>query len=136
MNELELFSFMQNNRIIFSYFFLSGVLFSFVVVVVAYLFRNLPSAVRFGAMISSLIGLVMLAIFTTIVQNIAFEQLSTLSQMAANGSEIASNFIVNRGINPGEEVSPPTWLMVLGFSQIAINLALTVYIFMFAKWDS
>ena len=136
MSELELFSFMQNNRIIFSNFFLSGVLFSFVVVVVAYLFRNLPSTVRFGAMISSLIGLVMLAIFTTIVQNIAFEQLSTLSQMAANGSEIASNFIVNRGINPGEEVSSPTWLMVLGFSQIAINLALTVYIFMFAKWDS
>ena len=69
MNELELFSFMQNNRIIFSNFFLSGVLFSFVVVFVAYLFRNLPSAVRFGAMISSLIGLVMLAMFTTIVQN-------------------------------------------------------------------
>jgi len=136
MNELELFSFMQNNRIIFSNFFLSGVLFSFVVVFVAYLFRNLPSAVRFGAMISSLIGLVMLAMFTTIVQNIAFEQLSTLSQMAANGSDIASNFIVNRGITPGEEVSPPTWLMVLGFVQIAINLALTIYIFMFAKWDS
>ena len=136
MNELELFSFMQNNRIIFSNFFLSGVLFSFVVVAVAYLFRNLPSVVRFGAMISSIIGLLMLAMFTTIVQNIAFEQLSTLSQMAANGSEIASNFIINRGINPGDEVSPPMWFMALGFIQIAINLALTVYIFMYAKWDS
>ena len=136
MNELELFSFMQNNRIIFSNFFLSGVLFSFVVVAVAYLFRNLPSAVRFGAMISSIIGLLMLAMFTTIVQNIAFEQLSTLSQMAASGSEIASNFIINRGINPGDEVSPPMWFMAFGFIQIAINLALTVYIFMFAKWDS
>ena len=91
---------------------------------------------RFGAMISSIIGLLMLAMFTTIVQNIAFEQLSTLSQMAANGSEIASNFIINRGINPGDEVSPPMWFMALGFIQIAINLALTVYIFMFAKWDS
>ena len=136
MNELELFSFMQNNRIIFSNFFLSGVLFSFVVVAVAYLFRNLPSVVRFGAMISSIIGLLMLAMFTTIVQNIAFEQLGTLSQMAANGSEIASNFIMNRGINPGDEVSPPMWFMALGFAQIAINLVLTVYIFMFAKWDS
>ncbi len=136
MNELELFSFMQNNRIIFSNFFLSGVLFSFVVVAVAYLFRNLPSVVRFGAMISSIIGLLMLAMFTTIVQNIAFEQLGTLSQMAANGSEIASNFIINRGINPGDEVSPPMWFMALGIAQIAINLVLTVYIFMFAKWDS
>ena len=136
MNELELFSFMQNNRIIFSNFFLSGVLFSFVVVAVAYLFRNLPSVVRFGAMISSIIGLLMLAMFTTIVQNIAFEQLGTLSQMAANGSEIASNFIMNRGINPGDEVSPPMWFMALGFIQIAINLALTVYIFMLAKWDN
>ena len=134
MNELELFSFMQNNRIIFSNFFLSGVLFSFVVVAVAYLFRNLPVAVRFGAMISSIIGLVMLAMFTTIVQNVAFEQLSTLSQMAANGSELASNFILNRGINPGDEVTPPSWFLLLGFGQIAINLVLTIYIFMFAKW--
>ena len=134
MNELELFNFMQNNRIIFSNFFLSGVLFSFVVVAVAYLFRNLPVAVRFGAMISSIIGLVMLAMFTTIVQNVAFEQLSTLSQMAANGSEVASNFILNRGINPGDEVTPPSWFLLLGFGQIAINLVLTIYIFMFAEW--
>ena len=43
---------------------------------------------------------------------------------------------MNRGINPGDEVLPPTWFMALGFVQIAINLVLTVYIFMFAKWDS
>ncbi len=134
MTEIELFGFMQNNRIIFSNFFLSGVLFSFVVVAVAYLFRNFPSIVRFGAMTSSLIGVLMLAMFTTIVQNIAFEQLSNLSQMAANGSEVAMNFVENRGINPGDKVSPPMWFMLLGFGQIGINLVLTVYVFMFAEW--
>ena len=73
MTEIELFGFIHNNRIIFSNFFLSGALFAFVVVAVAYLFRNFPSTVRFAAMTSSLIDAVMLAMFTTIVQNIGFD---------------------------------------------------------------
>ncbi len=136
MSELDVFGFIGTNRSIFSTFFLSGVLMPLSVVVVAYLFRNFSTVVRGGAMVSALIGVVMLAFFTTAVQNSFFMQLSTLSAMAGEGSEIASSFLIRAGLPVGEIINPPGWMMALSLVQVIINLVLTVYVFLFAQWDN
>ena len=136
MSELDVFGFIGTNRSIFSTFFLSGVLMPLSVVVVAYLFRNFSTVVRGGAMVSALIGVVMLAFFTTAVQNSFFMQLSTLSAMAGEGSEIASSFLIRAGLPVGETINPPGWMMALSLVQVIINLVLTVYVFLFAQWDN
>jgi hypothetical protein len=35
-----------------------------------------------------------------------------------------------------ETINPPGWMMALSLVQVAINLALTVYVFLLAKWDN
>ena len=136
MSELDVFGFIGTNRSIFSTFFLCGVLMPLSVVVVAYLFRNFSTVVRGGAMVSALIGVIMLAFFTTAVQNSFFMQLSTLSAMAADGSEIASNFLPRARLPIGETINPPGWMMALSLVQVIINLVLTVYVFLFAQWEN
>ena len=136
MSELDVFGFIGTNRSIFSTFFLCGVLMPLSVVVVAYLFRNFSTVVRGGAMVSALIGVVMLAFFTTAVQNSFFMQLSTLSAMAGDGSEIASSFLTRAGLPVGETINPPGWMMALSLVQVIINLVLTVYVFLFAQWEN
>ena len=136
MSELDVFGFIGTNRSIFSTFFLCGVLMPLSVVVVAYLFRNFSTVVRGGAMVSALIGVIMLAFFTTAVQNSFFMQLSTLSAMAADGSEIASSFLIGAGLPVGETINPPGWMMALSLVQAIINLVLTVYVFLFAQWEN
>ena len=64
MSELDLFGFIGTNRSIFATFFLCGVLMPLGVVIVAYLFRNFPTAIRGGAKVSALNGVVMLAFFS------------------------------------------------------------------------
>ena len=78
----------------------------------------------------------MLAFFTTAVQNSFFMQLSTLSAMAADGSEIASNFLTRAVLPIGETINPPGWMMALSLVQVIINLVLTVYVFLFAQWEN
>ena len=136
MSELDVFGFIGTNRSIFSTFFLCGVLMPLSVVVVAYLFRNFSTVVRGGAMVSALIGVIMLAFFTTAVQNSFFMQLSTLSAMAADGSEIASDFLTRAELPVGETINPPGWMMALSLVQVIINLVLTVYVFLFAQWEN
>ena len=113
MSELDVFGLIGTNRSIFSTFFLSGVLMPLSVVVVAYLFRNFSNVVRGGAMVSALIGVVMLAFFTTAVQNSFFMQLSSLSAMASDGSEIATSFLTRAGLPVGETINLPGWMMAL-----------------------
>ena len=64
MSEIDVFGFIGMNRSIFATFVLCGVLMPLVIVIVAYLFRNFSTVVRGGAMVSSLIGVVMLTFFT------------------------------------------------------------------------
>lgn len=135
MTEMQIFEFMGTNRGIFASYLQSGILLSLVVVVVAYLFRNLPSAVRAGAMVSSLIAVIMMAFYTTAAQNVFFGQLSSLSMAAADGSEIARNFLVGFDMPIGQEITPPMWQVALQFVQLIVNLILTVYVFMMAKWN-
>ena len=82
MSEVEIFGMIGANRAVFSTFFLGGVLMPLAVVIIAYLFRNFSSAVRGAAMVSALIGVVMLAFFSMTLQNAFFMMLSSLSTMA------------------------------------------------------
>ena len=106
------------------------------VVIVAYLFRNFSSVIRGGAMVSALIGVVMLTFFTMGAQNAFFMMLTTLSEMAGNGSEIATSFLTSAGMPIGETINPPGWMMALSLVQVVINLVLTVYVFLFAQWEN
>ena len=106
------------------------------VVIVAYLFRNFPTAIRGGAMVSALIGVVMLTFFSMGSQNAFFMMLTMLSEMAGNGSEAATTFLTSAGMPIGETINPPGWMMALSLIQVVINLVLTVYVFLLAKWDN
>ena len=87
-------------------------------------------------MVSALIGVVMLTLFTMGAQNAFFMMLSTLSEMAGNGSEMATTFLNSANMPIGETINPPGWMMALSLIQVVINLVLTVYVFLFAKWDN
>ena len=134
MSELDLFGFIGMNRSVFATFFLCGVLMPLAVVVIAYLFRNFPTVVRSGAMVSTLIGVVMLTFFSMSSQNALFMMLTMLSEMAENGSEVATNFLTSAGMPIGETIDPPGWMMALSLVQVVINLVLTVYVFLLAQW--
>ena len=136
MSELDVFGFIGMNRSIFATLFLCGVLMPLAVVIIAYLFRNFSTVIRGGAMVSALIGVVMLTFFTMGAQNAFFMMLTTLSEMAGNGSEIATGFLTSAGLPIGETINPPGWMMALSLVQIVINLVLTVYVFLFAKWEN
>jgi len=136
MSELDVFGFIGVNRSVFSTLFLCGVLMPLSVVVVAYLFRNFSTTIRGAAMVSALIGVVMLTFFTMGSQNAFFMMLSTLSEMAGNGSEIAADFLNGANLPIGETINPPGWMMALSLVQVVINFALTVYVFLFAQWDN
>ena len=136
MSELDVFGFIGMNRSIFSTLFLCGVLMPLAVVVVAYLFRHFPGVIRGAAMVSTLIGVVMLTFFTMAAQNSFFVMLSTLSEMSGNGSEMAATFLSSANLPIGETINPPGWMMALSLIQVVINLVLTVYVFLFAKWDN
>ncbi len=86
-------------------------------------------------MVSALIGVVMLAFFTTAAQNAFFMQLTMLSTMAADGAEVAASFIKAAELPIGETINPPGWMLALSLVQVIINLVLTVYVFLFAQWD-
>ena len=87
-------------------------------------------------MVSTLIGVVMLTFFTMAAQNSFFVMLSTLSEMAGNGSEMATTFLSSANLPIEETINPPGWMMALSLIQVVINLVLTVYVFLFAKWDN
>ncbi len=136
MSELDVFGFIGVNRSVFSTLFLCGVLMPLSVVVVAYLFRNFSTTIRGAAMVSALIGVVMLTFFTMGSQNAFFMMLSTLSEMAGNGSEMAADFLNGANLPIGETINPPGWMMALSLVQVVINFVLTVYVFLFARWDN
>ena len=136
MSELDVFGFIGMNRSIFATLFLCGVLMPLAVVIIAYLFRNFSTVIRGGAMVSALIGVVMLTFFTMGAQNALFMMLTMLSEMAGNGSEIATDFLTSASLPIGEKINPPGWMMALSLVQIVINLVLTVYVFLFAKWEN
>lgn len=136
MSELDVFGFIGMNRSVFATLFLCGVLMPLAVVIIAYLFRNFSTVIRGGAMVSALIGVVMLTFFTMGAQNALFMMLTTLSEMAGNGSEVATSFLTSAGLPIGETINPPGWMMALSLVQIVINLVLTVYVFLFAQWEN
>lgn len=136
MSELDVFGFIGVNRSVFSTLFLCGVLMPLSVVIVAYLFRNLSTTIRGAAMVSALIGVVMLTFFTMGSQNAFFMMLTTLSEMAGNGSEVAADFLNGANLPIGETINPPGWMMALSLVQVVINFVLTVYVFLFAQWDN
>ena len=135
MSEVEIFGMIGANRAVFSTFFLGGVLMPLAVVIIAYLFRNFSSAVRGAAMVSALIGVVMLAFFSMTLQNAFFMMLSSLSTMAGEGSEVALRMLSSANMPIGETITAPAWMIALSTVQIVINLCLTVYVFLFAEWD-
>lgn len=135
MSEVEIFGMIGTNRAIFSTFFLCGVLMPLAVVIIAYLFRNFSSAVRGAAMVSALIGVVMLAFFSMTLQNGFFMMLSSLSSMAGEGSEVALRMLSSANMPIGETITATAWMTALSIVQIVINLCLTVYVFLFAEWD-
>lgn len=134
MSEIQLLEFMQSNRILFVLWFMVGTLMPIGVIFAAYMFRNFEVRIRGAAMVSALIGVVMLALFSTQTQNVFYSQLTSLSQMAAAGSEVAKNAMTAVGLPIGKTISPPGWMVGLSIVQVLINLVLTVYLFVIAKW--
>ena len=134
MSEIQLLDFMQSNRILFVLWFMVGTLMPIGVIFAAYMFRNFEVRIRGAAMVSALIGVVMLALFSTQTQNVFYSQLTSLSQMAAAGSEVAKNAMTAVGLPIGQTISPPGWMVGLSIVQVLINLVLTVYLFVIAKW--
>ena len=134
MTDIQLLEFMQGNRMVFAMWFLVGTLTPIGVIFAAYMFRNFEVRIRGAAMVSALIGVVMLTLFSTQTQNVFYSQLTTMSQMAANGSETAKNLMTMAGMPIGQTISPPAWMVGLSILQILINLVLTVYLFVIAKW--
>ena len=132
---VQLFEFMGVNRSLFVHWVLIGTLTSLVVVYVAHTFRNLPTPVRAGAMVSSIIGIISIFIYSSTVQNIFLDQLNALQTLANSGSEPAKEFLSNNEIALTGEITPPFFMTILPLAQVAINLVLTVYIFLFAKWE-
>ena len=136
MTEAQLFDFMQANRQIFATWFLIGTIFPIAVIYSAYMFRNFTTGIRAAAMVSALCGVLLLAFFTTGVQMVFFtNQLTALGALAAQGSEGAANFMNQFGFPIGQEVTMPLWMTLVSTVQVLINRALTVYIFLFAKWE-
>jgi len=132
---VQLFEFMGVNRSLFVQWVLIGTLTSLVVVYVAHTFRNLPTPVRAGAMVSSIIGIISIFIYSSTVQNIFLDQLNALQTLANSGSEPAREFLSNNEIALTGEITPPFFMTILPLAQVAINLVLTVYLFLFAKWE-
>ena len=77
------------------------------VVYVAHTFRNLPTPVRAGAMVSSMIGIISIFIYSSTVQNIFLDQLNALQTLANSGSEPAKEFLSNNEIALTGEITPP-----------------------------
>ena len=136
MTDIQLIEFMQGNRTLFAMWFMAGTLMPIGVIFAAYMFRNFEVRIRAAAMVSALIGVVMLALFTTQTQNVFYTQLTSLSQMAAAGSETAKNIMTMSGLPIGQAISPPGWMVGLSIVQVLINLVLTVYLFVIAKWKN
>lgn len=134
MTDIQLIEFMQGNRTLFAMWFMAGTLMPIGVIFAAYMFRNFEVRIRGAAMVSALIGVVMLALFSTQTQNVFYTQLTSLSQMAAAGSETAKNIMTMSGLPIGQAISPPGWMVGLSIVQVLINLVLTVYLFVIAKW--
>ena len=132
---VQLFEFMGVNRSLFVQWVLIGTLTSLVVVYVAHTFRNLPTPVRAGAMVSSIIGIISIFIYSSTVQNIFLDQLNALQTLANSGSEPAKEFLSNNEITLTGEIKPPFFMTILPLAQVVINLVLTVYLFLFAKWE-
>ena len=136
MSELDMFGFIGMNRSVFATFFLCGVLMPLAVVIIAYLFRNFPTVVRGGAMVSTLIGVVLLSFCARRSQSGRFTLLTMLREMAGYGFAVATDFLTSAGMPIGETINPPGWMMALSLVQVVINLVLTVYVFLLAKWDN
>ena len=132
---VQLFEFMGVNRSLFVQWVLIGTLTSLVVVYVAHTFRNLPTPVRAGAMVSSIIGIISIFIYSSTVQNIFLDQLNALQTLANSGSEPAKEFLSDNEIALTGEIKPPFFMTILPLAQVVINLVLTVYLFLFAKWE-
>lgn len=136
MTDVELLVSLQANRAIFVDYVIVQTLMAAVIVYVAYMFRNFSQLIRASAMIGAIISILSVTFFVTGVQMVFFSSASLMSEMAANGSDLANNFMNTIGQTAGDPVSQPTWLTIFGVIQTLINLGLTVYMYMFAKWDS
>lgn len=134
MSELELLTSMQANRAIFVNYVLAQTLMAAVIVYIAYVFRKLPSSVRAAAMVGSVISILLVTFFVTGTQTVFYSSVTMMSEMAGNGSELATTFMNSVGMEAGEPVSQPMWMTLLSVIQVIINLGVTIYIYMFANW--
>ncbi|MDB2699078.1 hypothetical protein N9Y51_00420, partial [Alphaproteobacteria bacterium] len=72
MSDIELIGFMQGDRELFAAWFLVGTLMPIGVIFAAYMFRGFDMQYRAAAMVSALIGVLMLAFFTNQTQTVFF----------------------------------------------------------------
>ena len=98
------------------------------------MFRTLPTVVKAAAMVGSVISILLVTFFATGTQTVFYASATTMSEMAGNGSEVATAFMNNVGLPVGDPVSQPGWMTVLSVIQVIINLVVTIYIFLLAKW--
>ena len=128
MSEIDIFGFIGMSVSFATFFMACSPL---AVVIIAYLFRN-PTVVRAGAMVSALIGVVMLT-FSRVRR--------TASSLHSARSARWQEWLKSRPAFSLRQVCrlrnhQTGWMMALSLVQVIINLVLTVYVFLFAQWDN
>ncbi|MBL6761752.1 MAG: hypothetical protein ISQ19_03540 [PS1 clade bacterium] len=111
-----------------------GVL-SLVIIIIAYLVRHQP--MWFRSISAAIAVFFIFNTFTllTASQGAFLGFASTLSTMAAEGNApMMKAFMESNGLTAGQAMTPPTW-QVLGPIAMLAHAALSVYLFVAAKWD-
>lgn len=55
--------------------------------------------------------------------------------MASSGSEAAKVFLEQNELALTGEITPPLFMGLMPLFHVALNVVLTVYLFLFAKWE-
>ena len=136
MTEMELWNLAVENRQVYGLYNIGYGMLSLVIIVIAYLVRHQPMWFRgISAAIAVFFIFNTFAIITA-SQTAFFGLGSTLSSLAAEGNApLMKAFMENNGLTVGQAMTPPAW-QLLGPVAMLAHAALSVYLFVAAKWGS
>ena len=135
MTEMELWNLAVGNRQAYGLYNVGYGVLSLVIIVIAYLVRHQP--MWFRGISAAIAVFFIFNTFTMFTANqTAFFGLgSTLSGLAAEGNApLMKAFMESNGMTVGQVMSPPVW-HALGPVAMLAHAALSVYLFVAAKWD-
>ncbi len=134
MTEMELWNLAVENRQVYGLYNIGYGMLSLVIIVIAYLVRHQP--MWFRGVSAAIAVFFIFNTFTIITasQSAFFGLASTLSSLAAEGNApLMKAFMENNGLTVGQAMTPPAW-QLLGPLAMLAHAALSVYLFVAAKW--